>query len=134
MSTQEKKRRGLGPITGPEDFNQAVEEMGVLLLADDMSADDRSYFERLCAILDEYKQFSMGKARALPQKMLAYLSEVAKPITLDALESTIGISDLSEFMACHRQLTADERDKLAEYFGVSPQLFVNAPEDFSYDD
>jgi len=129
-----ENRRGLGPIMGPEDRHRAVEEMGILLLADEMTDDERAYFDQLRAILDKYKQFSMGKPRALPQKMLAYLIEIAKPITLDALEAETGIDDLERFMVYHRQFTVDERRILGEYFEVDPAVFVNAPEDCDYDD
>jgi len=126
MNTQ---KRGLGPITGPEDYDRAVREMRDLARTTTaLPAEVNDYMVALTGVVNEYHQFSFGSAKALPQKMLQYLLEVARNVTLEDAEAATGTTNLQGFMAKHRDLDANERCKLAQFFGVSEDVFVNTNE------
>ncbi len=118
------QKRGLGPISGPEDYAVATSELRQLVSLENATAEDRQYLAGLNDVIGEYHQFSFGSATAQPRKMLQYLLEVAKNITVEDAEVASGTSDLNRYLGQHRDLTAEERAKLALFFGVNENVFV----------
>ncbi|HEY9679362.1 MAG TPA: helix-turn-helix domain-containing protein [Drouetiella sp.] len=123
------KRFPLLPICDEEMLDAASEVFSELVLkADQRTRDESDYLSVLEKLITEFETSIQGKQVSLtPQRALESLmednkltqSELAR--RLDAPQSVI-----SEFLAGKRGLSKTLLVKLADYFKVSPELFLSA--------
>jgi len=124
MNTQ---RRGLGPITGPADYRKATEEMEALTFrAERRTDEEEEYLGGLLKIVQAFDNFGYGRASARPFKMFQYLFRFGRKGTIEEIEGSTGIQNLTAFFHGDRELSEDDARKLGEFFGVNPNVFSEA--------
>ncbi|MGF1634084.1 MAG: type II toxin-antitoxin system HigA family antitoxin [Phycisphaerae bacterium] len=89
----------------------------------DMGAAD--YGRVLASLVGMWEREAVSLTRATPGEMLAHLIDARRIRPVD-LDGVIGKSKVSHVLAGRRELSKNDVVKLADYFAVSPALFLNA--------
>lgn len=121
------KRFPLRKIRGDAEHSEARKIIRELLNRGDENLDqgEVDYLEALARFVEDYEKsrFKIMPDRPTPPQVLKHLMEARRlrPADLGAL---IGESTASMFLNGRRQLSKAHIRKLADYFGVSPALFL----------
>jgi antitoxin component HigA of HigAB toxin-antitoxin module len=117
-------RRGLGPIRTSHDRATAIEEIEAILRSGPSDA-DREYIRALDKVLQGYDQYcDEGRDKPIPVNMVRYQIEVAQRTTPESVAKETGIADLDCLLRFERDFTSAEVARLAEYFGISEDQFL----------
>ena len=117
----------LAPIETEEQYQEALGFMAELW--DEVAGDDNSPYGSLLSLisnhLNEYENAQHPIPNATPQQVLSYLLE-ERGVTQKEVEAATGIyqSNLSQLLTGKRKLTTEQVKGLADYFKVSPVVFL----------
>jgi len=121
-----QKRRGLGPIMGPDDFSDAIAELRGIL-SDSPTDDDREYVHALQRRLDRYEMRCGHPDQQHPStsaiRRLRYMLEEVKQVTPEQAARETGIEDLPSLLRGHRAISTEENAILIDYFGCPSDSF-----------
>jgi HTH-type transcriptional regulator / antitoxin HigA len=118
----------LRPLRSERDYDAALRLLDSLAVRPEGSLDpgEQDYFDTLTLLVEAYdrEHFGVEKEQRDPLGMLKYLMEESGMITAD-LGRLLGNRSLaSQIIHGHRQLSKTNIRKLADYFKVSPALFL----------
>ena len=116
----------LVPIHGETQFAEAVKVMkGLAYHRKRLSQGESDYLIVLSNLIAQYeKQLPRLAPKMTPAEALAYLMEINGLTQTDLVPLTGHKSNLSAFLSGKRQLSKLAAVRLAEYFKVSPAVFL----------
>ncbi len=116
----------LVPLRKKSDLESAVKVMKKLVSrGDSLSIGESDYLAVLGDLIAQYEQRLPRLADQMtPQEALAHLMETNGLSQVDLVECVGYKSNLSAFLSGQRGLSARAAVRLAEYFKVSPALFL----------
>ncbi len=116
----------LVPIREKSEFEEAVKVMkGLAYRRASLSNCEADYLSVLGDLIAQYeKQLPRLTQEMTPQEALVYLMEQNELAQADLVEFVGHKSNLSAFLSGHRGLSKRAACRLAEYFKVSPALFL----------
>jgi len=116
----------LVPLRDKSEFEEAVKVMkGLAYRRNTLTSGEADYLAVLGDLIAQYEKKLPGLAEEMtPQEALAYLMEVNGIAQADLVEYVGYKSNLSAFLNGHRGLSKRAACRLAEYFKVSPGLFL----------
>ena len=117
----------LAPIETEQQYEEALSFLEQLWdeVADDPASPYGSLLRILSANLHTFENARHPLPDATPQQVLSFLMS-EKGVTQKELEEACGIyqSNLSQVLKGKRKLTTEQVKRLAEYFRVSPVVFL----------
>lgn len=118
---------GLRALKTDADHKHALQLMRVLwdVVDEDVSHPLASLFELLVSMIGDYEKKRYPMPQSEPHEMLAFMMEQGELNAADLaeiLDSTL----LEEILAGQKKIDTTLANKLAEYFHVTPQLFLRA--------
>lgn len=116
----------LVPLRTQAQYNEAVRIMKKLAVnRKNLSTGESDYLSVLGKLIVEYeKRLPKLTPDMTPREALAYLMEINNLQQADLVECVGYKSNLSAFINGHRGLSTRAAMRLAEYFKVSPALFI----------
>ncbi len=114
------------PIRGKSEFERAIALMKRLAYRrSSLSSGEADYLTVLGDLIAQYEKRLPKLAEAMtPREALAFLMESNGLAQVDLVECVGYKSNLSAFLCGHRGLSKRAACRLAEYFKVSPALFL----------
>lgn len=88
-----------------------------------MDAGESDYLETLAGLVESYERERFPIGRATPLQVLEHLME-ARDMRPSDLGKLIGMSAATMILKGDRELSKAHIRKLADYFNVSPALFI----------
>jgi HTH-type transcriptional regulator / antitoxin HigA len=115
----------LRPIRSDKDLDAAVKIVDSLLDRKDLVPEEEDYLEVLGDLVEQYESEAHPIAPVSDAEMLQHLIE-AKGVSQTEVSKAVGIVDstISEVLKGKRSLSRKHIGKLAQYFGVSPNVFA----------
>lgn len=119
------KEHPILPIRSEADLNRALARVDALLERPSLSAQEQGYLEVLSHEIERYEDEHYEIPDVSGVEMLKHLM-TKREISQSGLakDSQIAVSTLSEILSGKRELTLKHIGVLAEYFGVSPAVFL----------
>jgi HTH-type transcriptional regulator/antitoxin HigA len=116
----------LVPLRNKSEFDEAIKVMKRLAYRrSSLSNGEADYLTVLGDLIAQYeKRLPRLAAEMTPQEVLAFLMESNGLAQADLVEYVGYKSNLSAFLSGHRGLSKRAACRLAEYFKVSPALFL----------
>jgi HTH-type transcriptional regulator / antitoxin HigA len=116
----------LVPLRSKAVFEEAVEMMKRLARRlDSLTRGERDYLAVLGDLIAQYERRLRQLDREMtPREVLAHLMEINDLAQCDLVECVGHKSNLSAFLNGHRGLSKRAAARLADYFKVSPVLFL----------
>lgn len=116
----------LVPLRDKSEFEEAVKVVKRLAYRrSSLSSGEADYLTVLGDLIAQYEKKLPRLAEELPpREALAFLMESNGLVQADLVESVGYKSNLSAFLSGHRGLSKRAACRLAEYFKVSPALFL----------
>ena len=120
------RRFPLVPIRSKSQFEAAIHVMKALAYRlENLSSGEADYLAVLGDLIAQYeKRLPELSDQMTPQEALAYLMEANGLAQSDLVEYVGHKSNLSAFLSGHRGLSKLAARRLAEFFSVSPVLFL----------
>lgn len=123
------RRFPLRPIQSEAELDRATAVMNELLDRGELDPAEDDYLDVLSDLVERYEE----KAHPIPDvsegEMLAFLIEQKDVKQVDVARGAgLAESTLSEVRAGKRRLTRGQVEKLARYFRVGPEVFLQAGE------
>lgn len=117
---------GLGTLTTDDDHKHALQLMRALwdVVDEDVSHPLASLFELLVSIISDYEKNRYPMPQSEPYEMLAFMMEQGERSAADLAE-ILDSTPLEEILAGQKKIDTILANKLAEYFHVTPQLFLS---------
>lgn len=114
------------PLRSKSDLNQAVTVMKKLACRmDELSEGEDNYLTVLGDLIIQYeKKLPRLAEKITPREALVFLMEENGLVQADLVEFVGHKSNLSAFLNGHRGLSKRAAIRLADYFKVSPALFL----------
>jgi HTH-type transcriptional regulator / antitoxin HigA len=107
-----------------EECERLTKELMRLDEREDLSAEEKELAELLTVLIDEYEERRYPIQKASPQQTLQHLM-AARNLTQKDLWKTFGSKGItSEVFHGKRAISKAQAKKLAEFFHVSPELFI----------
>ena len=115
------------PIRSERAYRKALRQVEQLMEQPVLSRAESELLEMLATLIEHYESEQYPTPATSPSRMLAHLIE-AKEVSQADVASATGIprSTLSAVLAQRRQVSKANISKLADYFGVSPLVFLPA--------
>jgi HTH-type transcriptional regulator/antitoxin HigA len=114
-------------IKSERQHDQAVAQIGRLMIRQDLDEGELDYVEALGKLIGEYEDRAGHRIKVStrdPIKILKFLMNESK-MTVSALGKIIGSQGVaSEVLSGRRQLSKSHIHKLAQHFHVDPGLFI----------
>ncbi len=119
------KQFPLRPIRNDAELDQAIRMVDALLDKAHLELEEEDYLEVLSGLVHQYETDAHPESPLPDAEMLQHLIE-AKGVSQTALsqETGIAVSTISEVLSGKRALNRRLIGSLAEYFGVSPNVFA----------
>ncbi len=116
----------LVPLRDKSEFEEAVKLMKKLAYnRSTLTSGEADYLSVLGDLIARYESRVLQPSSKLePQEALAYLLEINGLAQSDIVDCVGHKSNLSAFLGGHRSLSKRAAFRLAEYFKVSPALFL----------
>ncbi len=111
-------------ITSEEEYDLALESAEKLMNFKNRSPEQTAVLQLLVNLIEDYesKHYPMGES--LPHEMLQYLMEVRGLKQADLVEIIGSKGVISEIVNGKRAISKNQAKALAEFFHVSPELFI----------
>jgi len=116
----------LVPIHGERHLNQAITIIDELTGREALAPGEEQYLEVLSDLIERYEEERHPIGGASPAETLRFLMESNGLRQADLAHLFSSKSNLSEVLAGRRGLSQAQMVRLAEYFRVSPALFLPA--------
>ncbi len=117
----------LKAIKTERQHDQAVEQIGKLMVREDLDEGELEYVEALGKLIGEYEDRAGHRIKLStrdPIKILKFLMNESK-MSVSALGKIIGSQGVaSEVLSGRRELSKAHIRKLAQHFHVNPGLFI----------
>jgi HTH-type transcriptional regulator/antitoxin HigA len=116
----------LVPLRAKSEFEEAVKLMKKLAInSRNLTSGEADYLSVLGDLIARYEsRIPQPASKLAPQEALAYLLEINGLVQSDIVDCVGHKSNLSAFLGGHRGLSKRAAFRLAEYFKVSPALFL----------
>jgi HTH-type transcriptional regulator/antitoxin HigA len=112
-------------IETEKDYRQAKEVLEKLLLAERaLPAEEDALAKLLLHLVDAYETRTVVTPQSSPREMLMHLMEQRELRQADLVGVVGTASVVSEVLSGKRSINARQARRLAEFFGVSADLFV----------
>jgi len=125
MTTTERVHQ-LGPIRDYADYLAAKQDLRNLQeKVFELDHEEYAFVsatQKHVELFESYLELDCAKPQA--RDLLAYLIQQVKPVSLETLENETGLTDIATILSGHRAPTAQEAQRLTEYFAVSEDAFV----------
>jgi len=119
-------RRGLHPIRDHHDCRQANDGLiRMMQNPEQITADDKSYIKELREAIDRYLKYCpRNSIQATPSHLIDYLLEYVRPEhSVAGAAEALKMPYLQAIVDGYRGPSDDDKRKLVEFFGVSPDAF-----------
>jgi len=115
----------LRPIRSDAELDEAAGMVDSLLARRDLAPEEEDYLDVLGDLIERYESEAHPMAPVSDAAMLRHLID-AKGVSQTELSKASGIADstISEVLKGKRSLNRGHIGKLAQYFGVSPDVFA----------
>ena len=119
------QRYPLRPIRNERGLDQAIAVINSLLDRDRLGAAEDDYLHVLGDLVRRYEEETFPFKPVSEAAMLEHLIE-AKDVTQAEVARSTGMAEsrISEVLSGKRRLTRKQLEKLADYFSVSPAVFL----------
>jgi HTH-type transcriptional regulator / antitoxin HigA len=114
------------PIHSEQDYDRMIEEIGALMDRGErnLSPEETSLLEMMSILVERYEQERYPKKPSKPSEVIQLLME-QRGLKQRELAKVLGSkSHLSEILGGKRESSKEQAKKLAEFFHVSPALFI----------
>jgi HTH-type transcriptional regulator / antitoxin HigA len=123
------RRFPLRPITSEAELDQATALINELLDRDRLDSAEDDYLDVLSDLIERYEDERHPIHEVSADKIFAFLIEQKGVTQAEAARSAgIAESTVSEVLSGKRQLTRKQIESLANYFHVSPAVFLSMPD------
>jgi HTH-type transcriptional regulator / antitoxin HigA len=114
------------PIHSREDYERTITKIGELMDRGEsnLTPEETSLLEMLSILVERYEQERFPLEASKPGEMIAFLMEQRGLGQRDLARVLGSKSHLSEILSGKREPSKEQAKKLAEFFHVSPALFI----------
>ena len=114
------------PIHSEHDYDRMIEEIGALMDRGErnLSPEETSLLEMMSILVERYEQERYPLKPSKPGEVIQFLMEQRGLQQRDLAKVLGSKSHLSEILSGKRQPSKEQAKKLAEFFQVSPALFI----------
>lgn len=114
------------PIRNRRTYNATLRQLDRLMNKPRLTRPEQDMLDLLAVLIEQYESAEYPTPSVPPDRMLAHLIEAKGVRAADVAKATgIHRSTLSAVLAGRRSLSKGNVVKLAEYFGVSPAVFLD---------
>lgn len=114
------------PIHGEGEYDRLIEEISALMERgeENLSPEENSLLEMMSILVERYEQERYPLRPSKPAQVIQFLMEQRGLGQRDLAKVLGSKSHVSEILSGKREPSKDQAKKLAEFFHVSPALFI----------
>jgi HTH-type transcriptional regulator / antitoxin HigA len=114
------------PIHSEEDYDRMIEETAALMDRgeENLSREETSLLEMMSILVERYEQGRYPLEPSSPGQVILFLMEQRGLRQRDLAKLLGSKSHLSEILSGKREPSKEQAKKLAQFFHVSPALFI----------